>query len=298
MRVIDIDPKLLRQSAEATKRAAQEGARHVGYEIEGDVEKILTTLAPDGPYGFTVRQEMLPDGGLKMQVQTRFEEIREEYQITRDMCDVLSHTPLIDVRGSWYLFQEAVNTGRQRGGERVNTNQTLVLLPVASGGGITGEIFWYRVPPEMLGRGPTPPDAPTEPLAVRMRNIAQHDRYLEALAAADVEGMARLMNDSVQLGVRDYVNETGTLTRPKDRDAYGHYWQAFFDRYEVRAADVIERVIQEWYVFCELRLTLRRRDSGKLVAFHTAEFFIPAKDGSFIAQIGHGTDEAVLETAH
>jgi hypothetical protein len=47
-----------------------------------------------------------------------------------------------------------------------------------------------------------------------------------------------------------------------------------------------------------LRFTLHRRDIGKVVAFHTAELFVPAKDGLFITQIGHGTDEAVVEAVH
>jgi hypothetical protein len=298
MRVIDIDPELLRRSANAARHASDQGIRHVGFEIEGDVEKILTTLAPQGPYGFTVRPKMLPDGTLKMQVQTKFEDIRAEYQITRDMCDVHSHTPLIDLRASWYLFQEVVNTGCLRGSDQINTNETLVLLPVASGGGITGEIFWYRVPPEMLGRGPAPADAISSPRDMRLRNLAHHDHYLEALRKADVEGMLCVMNDSVQLGVRDYVNETGTLTTPEDKSTYGAYWRAFFAKYEVESVEILERVVQEWYLFSELRLTLRRRDIGKIVAFHTAELFVPAKDGLFITQIGHGTDEAVVEAVH
>jgi hypothetical protein len=232
-----------------------------------------------------------------MQVQTTFEEIAEEYQITRDMCDVLSHLPLIDIRASWYLFQEVVNTGNLRSApDDVHTNETLVLLPVASGGGITGEIFWYRVPPETLGRGPIPADVPTETMPVRLMLMERHDRYIGALKKGDAEAMLKEMNESVQLGVRDYVNETGTLTAPEDKSTYGLYWRAFFKKYEVLNVEIMERVIQEWYLFSEVRLTLRRRDSGKTVAFHTAEFFIPAKDGLFIAQIGHGTDETAVDT--
>jgi hypothetical protein len=63
MRVIDIDPELLRRSANAARHASDQGIRHVGFEIEGDVEKILTTLAPQGPYGFTVRPKVQPRRG-------------------------------------------------------------------------------------------------------------------------------------------------------------------------------------------------------------------------------------------
>jgi len=110
--------------------------------------------------------------------------------------------------------------------------------------------------------------------------------------------MLNVMNDSVQLGVRDYVNETGTLTTPGDKSTYGAYWRAFFAKYEVQSVEVLERVVQEWYLFSELRLTLRRRECGTVVAFNTAELFVPAKDGLFITQIGHGTDEAVANAIH
>jgi hypothetical protein len=295
MRVIDIDPQLLRRSAEAAKHAGDEGTRHVGYEIDGSVDQIMKTLAPRGPYGYTVRQEVLPDGGLKVPIQTTLEEIHEEYKFVRGMCDVLTHVPLVDVRGNWYLFQEVVNTGRLKNSDHVGQNETLVLLPVASGQGITGEIFWYRVPRESLGRGPAPVNPETDQLTLRLENLAQHDRYLNALRAADVEGMLSVMNEAVQLAVRDYVNDTGTLTAPESKATYGSYWRSFFAKYDIEAVDLLERVVQEWYVFAELRFTLRRRDTGGIVAFQTAEFFVPAKDGLFIAQIGHGTDDAAMD---
>jgi hypothetical protein len=296
MRVVDIDPELLRRSAEAELHAAEEGGRHVLSEIEGWVPAILETLAPEGPYGYTVRQEVLPDGALKVPIQTTREEIHEEYKFVRGMCDVLTHDPVVDIRGAWYLFQEVVNTGRLKGSyatadTTADTYETLVLLPVKTGKGITGEIFWHRTPREALGQGPTPAEIPDRQ-TLRLENLALHDRYMDALRSADVDGMLSAMNDSVQLAVRDYVNDTGTLTQPDSKTTYGDYWQAFFAKYDIESVDLLERVIEEWYVFAEQRLTLRRRKGGESVAFHTAEFFIPAKDSLFIAQIGHGSDEA------
>jgi hypothetical protein len=45
-------------------------------------------------------------------------------------------------------------------------------------------------------------------------------------------------------------------------------------------------------VFAELRFTVRRRSDGETLAFHTAEFWMPAKTGAFIARVGHGTEMA------
>jgi hypothetical protein len=295
MRVIDIDPQLLKRGAEAASHAGYEGVRHVTSEIAGDVGEILKTLAPQGPYGYTVRQQVNPDGTLQVPIQSTLEEIHEEYKFVRGMCDVLTHKPVIDVRGNWYLFQEVVNTGCLKSTpDKVGRNETLVLLPCASTGGITGEIFWYRVPRNSLGQGPDPVNQITDPIDIRVDNMERHDRYMAALAAGNVDGMLAEMNASVQLCVRDYVTESGTLTSPGSKETYGPWWRSFFDKYDVQSIDMLERVIQEWYVFAELRLNLRRRDNDKSVAFHTAEFFIPAKDGSFIAQIGHGSDEAVM----
>ena len=49
MQVIDIDSELLWRNAQAAKHSSEEGSRHVGYEIDGTVEQILSTLAPQGP---------------------------------------------------------------------------------------------------------------------------------------------------------------------------------------------------------------------------------------------------------
>jgi hypothetical protein len=49
-------------------------------------------------------------------------------------------------------------------------------------------------------------------------------------------------------------------------------------------------VTDDWYVFAELRIVAVRRGSAGTVAFNTAEFHVPAKDGRFIARIGHGTE--------
>ena len=60
----------------------------------------------------------------------------------------------------------------------------------------------------------------------------------------------------------------------------------------MQAVDLINQVIDDWYVFAELRITARRRADDVTIAFHTAEFWMPAKTGKFIARVGHGTEPA------
>src|SRR5262249_35281187 len=91
--------------------------------------------------------------------------------------------------------------------------------------------------------------------------------------------------------VRDYVNDTGTLTTLEGKDAHGVYFQAFFDKYEVRSVEPLYRAAEEWYIFAEVRITasLKGRSAGdRTVSFHTAEFHMPANDGRSIAGLGPG----------
>jgi hypothetical protein len=49
--------------------------------------------------------------------------------------------------------------------------------------------------------------------------------------------------------------------------------------------------MQEWYLFAEIRVELSDRE-GRELAFHSADFFVPARDNRIIVQTGHGTDLA------
>jgi hypothetical protein len=295
MRVIDIDAELLRQSAAAAVHAAEETAIHIEAEIVGRVPELLETLTAKGPYAYTIMPQVHPDGSVKLPILTTREDIRDAYQLIRGISDLLSSEPLVELRGTWYSFHEAVSRGRPKGSEMVREVETLALFPVSMGKGITGELVWVRVPRASLGRGPAPADASDDPLARQRQVLAQHDRYVETLRAADVDGILDVLNDGVQAAVRDYANDTGTLVTLDGKEAHRAFYHSLFEKYDVHAVDLLGRVVQEWYVFAELRLTASRRDgarAGDTLAFHTAEFFVPASDGRFIARIGHGTDPA------
>jgi hypothetical protein len=294
VRVIDIDGELLRQGSGAALHAAEQTRIHIEAEIVGRVPELLETLTAKGPYAYTIMPQVLPDGSVKLPILTTRDEIRDAYQLIRGFSDLLSTEPLIEIRGTWYSFHEAVSRGRPKGGDMVREVETLALFPVSNGKGITGELVWARVPRANLGRGPKP-EASSDPLALRREMLAQHDRYVEALRGANVDGILDLMNDDVQAAVRDYVDDTGTLVSIDGKAAHRAFYQSLFERYDVQAVDLLHRVAQEWYVFAELRLTASCRGgagAGRRLAFHTAEFFVPASDGRFIARVGHGTDPA------
>ncbi len=168
----------------------------------------------------------------------------------------------------------------------------MALFPSSKDKGITGELVWKRVEPENLGKASVPDLGRRNITEFRLHLLELHDRYIEALQAGDVEGVLATYDDGVQAAVRDYVADTGALVSLDGKDAHRRYYNALFEIYAIERVSMLDRVIQSWYVFSELRLTLRRRATGNPVTFHIAEFFVPARDGRFIARVGHGTDAA------
>ncbi len=296
MRVVDVDPELLSRSAEAQLHAAKGGFDHVLSEMTGDVDVIVGTLASEGPYGYTIRKQVSDDGTLRVPILTTREEIYNEYKAVRSLSDILGHQAMIEILGLWYVFHDVVDTSRGRASGSVNQHNTLVLCPVkGSSAGITGEIFWHRTPREGLGRGGDYILSDADRRTLLLYHYDTHETYLGALRSADVDGLAALANDSVQLAIRDYVTDSGTLTQTEARigeevNTYRAYWTAFFERFEILSVDILQRAVEEWYVFAELRFTARIKRGGEKVTFNTAEFLVTARDGRFISHIGHGTD--------
>jgi len=293
MGVIDVDRGLLQHSAEAALHASEQAWTHMEAEFAGRVPELMQTLTPQGPYGYTIMPEVRADGSVKLPIITTREDINKAYTMIRGASDLLSSEAIVELRGAWYSFQEALNRGRVKGNELVREAETLALFPSTRGTGITGELVWVRVPRTALGQAAPPANAKTDTLSLRRQLRVLHDRFVAALRAADVEAVLDTFNDGVQSAVRNYVDDTGALVSLDGKEAHRAHYQSLFAKYAVESVGLLDRVVQEWYVFAELRLTLRRRDGvGGVVAVHTAEFFVPANDGRFIVRIGHGTDPA------
>lgn len=295
LRVIDVDPELLRAGSAAALHAAEQTWIHIEAEIAGKIPELMETLVAEGPYAYTIMPEFNPDGTVRAPALTTWNDIREAYEIVRGRSDLLSSEPLVEIRGTWYTFHEAVSTGWVKGTPEPSGGvETLALFPVSTAEGITGELVWPRLPGLLLGRGDAPSDAPTEPRELRRQTLKLHDRYIDAMRMADVDALLDTLNDDVQGAVRDYVNDTGTLIELGGKEAHRSFYGALFDKYEVQSVDLLERVVQDWYVFAEVRVNVSasRGEPSDVLAFHIAEFLVLAKDGRFIVRIGHGTDPA------
>jgi hypothetical protein len=296
--VIDTDPEILRRSAEASLHAASEAWTHIRAEFaaaDGDYDKLMATLRLTGPYGYTIQPHIGDDGSVRAPVLTTRTEIRNAYGEVRGRSDLLSSEPLVEVRGTWYTFHESVNIAQIKGAEPSHGAHVLAMFPVGSGQGITGELVWPWAPPHRLGRDRSSPPAPDNPLEARRALLKLHDRYLEAFAAEDADALVATMDTDVQSGVRDYVHDTGTLVELVDREETRSHYAELFHRYKIDSFELLERVVQEWYVFFEVRVTVTPRQSPQdRIAFHLAEYFVTSRDGRFIVRIGHGTDPATV----
>jgi len=300
MQVIDTDPNFLRQAADVSRHAYAQSLTHVEAEIKGVIPELMETLTPEGPYGYTILPEVRDDGSVGLPIITTREGIREAYQLIRGMSALLSVTPLTEIRGSWYTFQDNLSRGRLKAnGYEGPPHQTLALFPSGSGRGITGELVWIRVPKSRLGGDAETTDSEVNGDALsgaleREKVYQRYCQYLDALRASDVEAVLSTLHHKGASALRDYVNETGTLITLEGPDAHRAYYQAFFDKYAVQSIDILSLVAEDWYVFAEVRYKIGARDGNQVLGFNTAEFYMPADDGRFIARIGHGTDPAPL----
>ncbi len=296
-RVIDTDPEILKRSAEAARHATEETYAHIAAEItaaDGDYEALMSTLVTNGPYGYTIQPQINGDGSVRAPIITTWDEIYAAYEQVRGRSDLLSSESLVEIRGLWYVFQEAFAIGRLREtGEVQPGSHILALFPVGAGKGISGELVWPSVPEEFLGRGAVPVDRPMDSIGRRRAILDLHDRYLGAYRTGDTDALCATLNPDVQGGVRDYVADTGTLIELSGADTARSHYSSLFEKYEILSVELLDRVVQDWYVFAEVRVTALVRSTGQTVSFHLAEYNVIANDGLFFVRIGHGTDLAI-----
>ena len=69
------------------------------------------------------------------------------------------------------------------------------------------------------------------------------------------------------------------------KDAHRFYYQAFFEKYEVRGVDLLDRVVQDWYVFAEYLVNYDDGHVRRLALTH------PIENGKITGTFGYGRDE-------
>ena len=292
---VDVDPETLEKSAEASLHAQEQALVHIGEEIKardpGDLRALMGTLAPSEPYAYTIMPTVGADGSVRLPVLTTRDEIHEAYGLVRGLSDLHEVVGLTQVAGTWYLFQDAMTVGGPKDSDVRNHRQTLGLFPAGVERGITGELVWLRQPRRGLGAPGDVEVVAEDELHGRRLVRDRFDQYVAGLRANDLDALLEPIHDGAASAVRDYVAGHGGLVELTGKQEHRDWYGELLSRYELRSVQPLHLVTADWYVFAELRVVAAPRSgAGGTRAFHIAEFHVPAKDGRFIARIGHGTE--------
>lgn len=275
---------------DARVRSAQAAWAHIAAERTDVVDEIMATLVPDEPYAYTVVStsgEPAPAGSIPHQefVSTRAD-LRASYEDLHRFSTVGPMLAVSEIRADWYVFLYGISEGRIRAIDQTVLAQTAVLFPTMGKDGITGELMWHRLgdgAPYTAGRG--------GPLAAETALLELHETLLRAMRRADAAAVAGLFHPNAQIGIRDYVDDTGALAVMHSAEELRRYMERFFARFHVHEISLINRLATDWFVFAELRWIVEDTEQpGQRQTFLTAEHAEVRSDGLFATRIGHGAD--------
>ncbi|MDT0321924.1 hypothetical protein [Streptomyces millisiae] len=270
-------------------RSAATAWRHVRAEYVDVVDDILDTLAPSGPYAYTVVPVLEEGREIPTQrIVTTYEEIEHSYRSMHRYAAVVGVRPVTEINGSWYTFVSGLGRGREKETGAEHERPIIVLFPTMGSEGITGELFWGRTQQDTLAGDPA-----DGALAARYAVGAVRATLLDAHRDGDVDTIVELAHPEIQAGLRDYVAGTGTLAELHGVEELRAHLSDFHAHYAVRGIEVVASHLDAWFFFHELRWTVEARkgpEAGAVLRYHTAEYAEVSAAGLVVARIGHGTD--------
>jgi hypothetical protein len=286
---------------DARVRSGEAAWAHIEAEVADVVDEIMATLVPEEPYAYTVAKAasfFLPTTGAPIaagsipyqEFVSSKADLRASYEDLHRSTAVRPMAAVAEIRGDWYAFAYGATAGVIKATGQSVSGPTAVLFPTMGKNGITGELLWSRTgvgPPYTAGR--------EGPLAAEIAIVERHEALLAALRSGDAGTVAGLFHPDAQIGIRDYMNDTGELVELHSAEALRRYLERFFARFEVQAISLIHRLATDWFVFAELLWIVEHKEQpGQRDAFYTAEHAEVRPDGLFASRIGHGTDRRKL----
>jgi hypothetical protein len=278
------------RSAVASVWVGDRVARHVLTEFTNDTDQILATVADHDRLVYAVGW---PDeaGVIKLHAMSSRAGARQHYDTVRETADILAWKPFTELRTGWYVFYDGVVTMGMKADGVDCQCESIVLFPMGPDDGILGELAW-SIHPDAKHADPTSAEMPNPPPLPKVETLQLLEDLVSASQAGKVEAIASLLSDDVGTSLRDYAGGQ-PYHDLQGKTAAIHYYDSFFETFDVSGINLVNRVIGEWFVFAELQWTARARHgdlAGQVVRLCTATMYPINTAGQIHAQIGWGTN--------
>jgi hypothetical protein len=295
--------------ASLARRAAGLGWRHLQSEYSQDIPTVLSTIETNGPWTWTLPNSLpTADGATEYAGDDRSDtaedlhyisasdmvEIRAQYESMRVTVEVWDWLSMTELRSAWYMITHGVAKLRDVQSGAWFQLESVTLFPVGDDG-ILGEVQIGNLANDRVNRWPEVPSSPGEiPLPMRrVHATVLHNRFVDALRAEKVDEILATMRPNVATAIRDYTVDDYAVSNTEGTQALGEHYDQLFARFRVREIQIVNRVVESWYVFAELHWTVEHRAgerAGELVEFCTADILPIDADGQFWVRTGAGTN--------
>jgi hypothetical protein len=274
--------------ARLARRAGDLSWRHIYAEYTQDPYQIAATLASDAPVAWTLARESKDHGGgYRFAVGVTHDEVRSQYERLRKDLEIHGWEPMLEFRTAWYTMSHGISTLKNPNNGQMHKGETAVMFPVGTDG-ILGELqigVCGRLPD-----GRAPQDEDRLPLR-RMAVLTEHEAFMAALRAEDVDKIVGAHIDDAAIAIRNYLTEESSLLNVVGSAAIRDYYTKLFEKYRVLDVQLVNRNAETWYVFAELHWTVQERGGARrTLEFCTAALTSIDPDRRYWISTGAGTD--------
>ena len=278
--------------ARLAKRAGDLSWRHIFAEYTQDPYQIAATLATDAPVAWTLARDL--EGPYRFLTAVTPDEVRGQYEVLREQLEIHGWEPMLEFRTGWYTMTHGISTLKNPKTGAVHKGETAVMFPVGEDG-ILGELqigVCGRLPD-----GRAPQDEDRLPLR-RMAVLSEHEAFMAALRAEDVDKIVAAHLDDAALAIRNYLTDFSTLLDIHGSAAIRDYYTKLFQKYRVVDVQLVNRNCDTWYVFAELHWTVQERSGkGRTLQFCTAALTSIDPDRKYWVSTGSGTDPVEVRSS-